>query len=249
VQVHTDYERLAERFDEDRARWSVPPDDIVAALVESRTRVRVLDLGCGTGRWLAAQRHAHADRAVTWLGADPSSAMLDEARVKGLGCLVRARAEDLPFRSASVDCISTSYAFHHFVDKDGALDEIARVLDGVGVLVINNIEPSTAQGWWVYEHFPETIAIDAARFWPSARIAGALDARRFDVDIDIDSGVVDIPAADAVVEAERRVVSQLALLDDTAYERGLRRLREIATAPDATVTTTRSRVRVVARRR
>jgi ubiquinone/menaquinone biosynthesis C-methylase UbiE len=245
--VRTDYEQLAARYDEDRARFSVPRDDVVDELLVSRRVVRVLDVGCGTGRWLAAQRHMFGDARVTLLGADPSSAMLIEARAKGVATIMRARAEDLPLRDAAIDYIASSYVFHHVRNKDLALDEVARVLTLGGMFRVNNIEPTATKGWWLYEFFPEAIAIDAARFWPAARIAEALEARAFTVDIKHDSSTDEIPGGEALADAERRVVSQLALLDDDAYTRGLARLRQAAALPDATVTTTSSQLRLTAR--
>jgi SAM-dependent methyltransferase len=246
--VRTDYEQLAARYDDDRARWAFERDDVVDELLRSRRAVRILDLGCGTGRWLEAQRDLFADRRVTLFGADPSTAMLEEARAKGIANLSRARAEDLPFADAAVDYIACSYVFHHVVDKERALDEVGRVLTPAGVFRINNIEPTAAAGWWVYDYFPEAVDIDAARFWPPARLAEALDRRDFAVDIQLDSGPQEIPAREALADTERRVVSQLALLDDDAYTRGLAQLRQVAARPDATVTTTRSRLCLTARR-
>jgi ubiquinone/menaquinone biosynthesis C-methylase UbiE len=249
--VRTDYEQLAARYDDDRARWSFPRDDVIDELLTSlasRSTVRVLDLGCGTGRWLAAQRESFVDATVEWLGVDPSSAMLAEASAKGIANLLRSRAEDLPLPDATIDYIASSYAFHHFSDKERALDEVHRVLTKYGVLRVNNIEPAAAEGWWLYEFFPEAMAIDAARFWPASRVGEALQARQFSVDINLDAGPREIPAAEALTDAERRVVSQLALLDDAAYARGLARLREAAAPPEAILTTTRSRLRLTARR-
>ena len=245
--MQTDYEQLAARYDEDRARWSFPRDEVVDELLASHPVVRVLDLGCGTGRWLAAQRDFFGDSRLALLGADPSPAMLAEARTKAIANLIRARAEDLPLNDATIDYIASSYAFHHFSDKDRALDEIARVLTLGGVFRVNNIEPTAAEGWWLYEFFPEAVALDAARFWPPTRIAGALEARDFTVDIELDTGTEEIPAQEALAAAERRVVSQLALLDDGAYSRGLARLRHAAALPSATVMTTRSRLCLTAR--
>lgn len=244
--MRTDYERLAGRYDEDRAAWSFPPDAELAGLLATRPAARVLDLGCGTGRWLAAQRDALADPRVTALGVDPSSAMLAEARAKGVdAALVRAAAEALPIATGAVDYLVCSYAFHHFADKDRALDEVSRVLAPGGVFRIDNIEPAAAHGWWVYEFFPETVAVDAARFWPAGRVGEALEARGFTVDIDIDAGPTTVRTADALADAERRVLSQLAVLPDDAYERGLARLRAVT---DATVPSTRSRLCLIARR-
>ncbi len=249
--MRTDYERLASRYDDDRAKWSFPRDDVIVELLTtlpSRSALHVLDVGTGTGRWLAAQQASFPDAAIQWLGLDPSAAMLAAAHAKGISNLVRAHAEHLPLPDAAVDYIATSYAFHHITDKDAALDEVRRVLRQDGGYRINNIEPAAADGWWLYDFFPEAIAIDAARFWPAARIGEALEARQFRVEIVLDSGGEEIPAVDALADAERRVVSQLAMLDDAAYARGLARLRDAATPTGATVTTTRSRVCVTARR-
>jgi SAM-dependent methyltransferase len=185
---------------------------------------------------------------VELLGADPSSAMLAEALTKRIANIVRARAEDLPLDDTAVDYVVSSYAFHHFGDKDRALDEIGRVLTASGVFRIDNFEPTAADGYWVYEFFPETIAIDAVRFWPPARTADALETRGFTVEVNLDTDPGQIPAGDALADAERRVLSHLALLNDDAYARGLARLRHTAALPDATVPTTRSRIRVTARR-
>lgn len=246
--MRTDYEQLAARYDEDRARFSIPRDVVIDELLASRRGVRVLDVGCGTGRWLAAQRDAFDAARVTLLGADPSAGMLAEARAKGIAHLARARFEDFPFKDATVDYVVTSYVFHHVVDKDRGLDEVRRVLTAGGVFALENIEPAAADGgWWLYEFFPEAIAIDAARFWPAARIADALTARGFAVDVVLETGPGEVPATDALADAERRVVSQLALLDDAAYEQGLARLRKAAAVPDATLPATRAGLRLTAR--
>ena len=238
----TDYERLASRYDEDRSRWSFPVDDVLASA--SSTGWRVLDLGCGTGRWIESQRKGFVD--IAFVGVDPSASMLGEAAAKGIAPLVRGRAEALPFGDASLDYVVSSYAFHHFTDKERALDEVARVLVDRGAFRINNIEPTAADGWWIYEFFPETAAADAVRFWPPARVRAALETRGFTVEVELESGVGTVAATEALADAERRVVSQLAILDDDAYDRGLARLRAVAGRPGATVTTTPSRLRLTA---
>ena len=249
--MHTDYEALADRYDEDRAKWSFPRDDVIDELLARSawtSPVRALDLGCGTGRWLAAQQESFGNAPIQWLGVDPSSAMLVQAKAKRIRSLVRARAEHIPLPEASIDYIAASYAFHHFSDKERALDEIGRVLTRHGVFRVNNIEPASAEEWWVYSFFPEAIAIDAARFWPASRLGEELLSRQFSVEIDLDTGPREILATEALADAERRVVSQLALLDDAAYAGGLARLRDFAARPGATVTTTRSRLCLTATR-
>jgi SAM-dependent methyltransferase len=246
--VPTDYEPLAARYDEDRAKFSYSQDDVIAELLATRRSVCVVDVGCGTGRWLEAQRDLFSDPQLTLFGVDPSAAMLAEAGRKAIANLVIAPAEYLPFASATVDYIVSAYCFHHFTDKERALDEVRRVLTAGGVFRVNNIEPFSAQGGWLYELFPETVAIDAARFWSPSRLGEGLEQRGFAVDIEIDSESQEIPAAEALADAERRVISQLAVLDDAAYARGLARLRQVAASSDATFAGTLSRLHLTARR-
>lgn len=245
--MRTDYELLAERYDEDRARFRVDRDALIAELLTVLPLVQVLDVGCGTGTWLAAQRSEFATKPVVWTGADPSTAMLARASSKGVTNTALARAEELPFASGTFDYVVANFCFHHFDPKDSALDEIHRVLTDTGVFCINNIEPAAAEGHWLYEFFPETLEIDTVRFWPSARIGEALHARGFNVEIVVQSDPAPIAASEALADAERRIISQLAVLDNSAYLAGLARLREVASDGDVTLRTTRSQLRLVAR--
>jgi hypothetical protein len=102
-------------------------------------------------------------------------------------------------------------------------------------------------GSWLSEFFPETVAIDATRFWPADQIAAELAARGFTVDVQVDSRPVAVASAEAVTDAERRVISQLAALDDAAYQRGLADLRRAAEKCD-TFTGTAATLRVTALR-
>ena len=66
------------------------------------------------------------------------------------------------------------------------------------------------------------------RFWPPERIAEVLGSLGCDVDVDVTVRDIEIPVATAREDAERRVISQLAVLDDVRYEAGLARLRALA---------------------
>lgn len=240
-----DYDQIAGTYDEDRAPFPVPPDVMLQRLV-AEGRVRVVDLGCGTGRWLAAQAAAFAGTPVELIGVDPSLGMLSEAVAKGLPRLVRARAEEVPLDDESVDYVFTGFAFHHFADKDRALDEVGRLLRSGGVFHMVNIEPTMVDGWWLHRFFPGTRAIDAARFWDPERIAAALERRGFGVETHIETTSETIEPAMALAEAERRVVSQLASLDDDAYRVGLAELRAHVDSGAAPLESVTSVLRVTA---
>ena len=220
----TDYETIAASYDEDRKHWEIPPDDIVA----SGAVHDVLDVGCGTGLWLSAQRGHFPDAKVRWGGLDASAAMLGKAKAKAGNVLfVHAIAEAIPFASSAIDYVYSSFAYHHFADKEAAFDEVGRVLRSGGTFRIRHIDPENMEGWWVYRFFPKTRELDELRFWTTAALRDALHRRGFDVDYGVEPEIRHSPAHEIVEEAERRVVSQLAILDDDAYRVGLDELRSV----------------------
>jgi ubiquinone/menaquinone biosynthesis C-methylase UbiE len=97
---------------------------------------RILDLGCGTGRFsegLAARFDAEV------IGLDPSVKMLQLAREKQRDGRVRyqpGRAEAIPLPSQSVDLVFMSMSLHHFADQIVAAQECRRVLRNQGSVVI-----------------------------------------------------------------------------------------------------------------
>jgi len=90
---------------------------------------RALDLGCGTGFVTMSLEQ----RGWSVVGADFSAPMLEQARIAGEGRLrlVRARAESLPIRSASVSLATCGTAFHWLAPAP-TLAELTRILEPGG---------------------------------------------------------------------------------------------------------------------
>ncbi len=219
--LRTDYERIADSYDEDREQWSNPRDDHLEGLGRGAA---ILDLGCGTGTYLATQASHFAD--VRLYGADPSEGMLAHAVAKVPAArFVRASADALPFADGVFAYVTSDYTFHHFVDKNRALAECVRVLrDGAHFRIVN-VEPYSAPTWWPYVCFEGTWENDQERFWRPERIAASLEALGCSVDMAIDVIDRSLTVAHVLEDASRRVTSQLAVLDDARYDGGMARLR------------------------
>jgi len=109
---------------------------LTADHLEGRSITRILDLGCGTGRFsegLAARFNADV------IGLDPSVKMLELACEKQRHARVHyqlGRAEAIPLPSESVDLVFMSMSLHHFADPAVAARECRRVLRDRGSVVV-----------------------------------------------------------------------------------------------------------------
>jgi len=96
---------------------------------------RVLDVGCGTGRWTRFV----ADRALTVDAVDPSDAvniaskfLADHGNVR----LSRATVDKLPFADYSFDFIFSLGVLHHVPDTQLAMDQCVRKLKPGGYFLV-----------------------------------------------------------------------------------------------------------------
>jgi SAM-dependent methyltransferase len=219
--TRTDYERLAQTYDRRYADETYAP--VERYLVARAGGRRVLEVGCGTGHWLEVLA-AHGARAF---GVDPSGAMLAFARRRGP--VARGRAEALPFAPASFDAVIAVNAHHHFADPRAFAGEARRVLAPGGTLTTIALDPHTCRDrWWIYDCFPGTLEHDRARYPATAVLRVWLSEAGF---ADVASEVIlhdpeTIPVRDAVARG-RSWTSQLAVLDDDAWARGVERMQAL----------------------
>lgn len=99
------------------------PAEAVAWLTEG-VDGPVLDLGAGTGKLTAVL--AASGHAVTAVDPSPEMLRVLAERVPGVEALL-GTAESLPLPDASVDLVTVAQAWH-WVDRDVAIPEVARVL-------------------------------------------------------------------------------------------------------------------------
>jgi ubiquinone/menaquinone biosynthesis C-methylase UbiE len=229
-----DYDAIAALYDSQPYRVRAVDREFLqfAEQRASTVRLSALDVGCGTGNQLVANRSAAPQANL--VGLDRSLGMLRQARRKTPDIIwVRGDAAAMPFPDRSFDFISSQFAFHHIEGKASMLHETFRVLRPAGRFVLRNMCPQQSVDWLYYEYFPEAQIVDLQDFWPPEAITAVMEG----------AGFIAVTAEyehlhfeqdlSAWLETVRRrdTCSQLQAIPDAAYEAGLGRLaRELADA-------------------
>jgi SAM-dependent methyltransferase len=192
---------------------------------------RILDLGCGTGRFSDALS-VHFDAEV--VGVDPSVKMLERAQ----GKLHRGRvqyqvgsAESIPVPPKSVDAVFVSMAFHHFGDRALAARECQRVLRDRGVVCIRTGTRERIDSYPYVSFFPSTPPKLVELLPDHARLRAPFEAAGFSlVAIDVITQTIAESWDRYADKLAAGGDSVLATLSEEAFASGLTAMRRHARA-------------------
>lgn len=228
-QKRVNYNQVAQNYD---MRYRNSPHSGTAqalqTLVSAISPKIMLDVGCGTGRWLSELQSA----IPQVFGLDFSMGMLHHAQQNIGNRLTNSNALHLPFADATFDYMQCLHAIHHFGNFERFLDEAFRVLKPDGTLAITHlIRPTVPNNWYVYEYFDSTLETDMKRYPSFGQLLDSLIQRgasqaswqivqRFDLDW-VGSDVFNDPFI------QKDSTSQLTLLSDEVYEAGLENVRRV----------------------
>jgi SAM-dependent methyltransferase len=181
---------------------------------------RVLDIGCGTGRFLAQL----AEGAKAW-GVDASPEMLEVARERAHGAagLKLGSAEELPFKDGWFER-ATMWLVAHLVDRPRAFVEARRVLAPTGRLAVATFDPAYFDKFWLNALFPSMEAADRARFPAAAQLGAELRTAGFaDVRPTRLSQRGSLTRDTALERIRGKHISTFDLIEEEEYEAGLAR--------------------------
>jgi ubiquinone/menaquinone biosynthesis C-methylase UbiE len=216
------FDEVAARYTELRSGdYSDRITDFVARFADLE-RLRVLDVGCGTGR--VAGRLASVF-GVDAVGVDRSAAMIAEAR-RDHGAVARFEigdVEQLPFDAAEFDAVLARMMVH-LVARPVAFVEISRILRPGGRVVVSTADPERMGDLWLAAYFPSFVAIDAARFPTVDGLQAELAAAGF-TDLTVHRFVTRrrYTREQALAKIRGRAFSTFALIDDAEFAAGLAR--------------------------
>jgi cytosine/adenosine deaminase-related metal-dependent hydrolase/ubiquinone/menaquinone biosynthesis C-methylase UbiE len=123
-------------------------EEFLSQLLPELRGLDVVDMGCGTGRWL---RRLAFQRPGSLIGIDSSREMLARAAAK-VGrdaVLLRADCGSATLSAGCADLCLASFVMSHVRDLDKFAGQLARILRPGGTAFITDIHPETAAtlGW------------------------------------------------------------------------------------------------------
>ena len=235
--MKADYSKIASTYDQAHPASEMAVDRVLTFLqanVAKKKDIKLLDLGCGTGRFaipIAQKLNYHV------VGADNSIDMLNKAKIKNGSEKISWELQDatgLTYEDNYFDIIFISHLLHHFDKPDLVIQECYRVLKSGGLLLnrygaIEDILEDPE-----HKFFPEIAEIDRLRTPTKNQIEDWFKQIGFKT---VNSECLEQQtfshSQERLAAIERRYISALWLISDSAFHKGLKDFEEyIAANPD-----------------
>ena len=222
-----DYDQIAATYNKRYERNQYAQvEQALLEFVTDQERLKILEVGCGTGHWLEVL-HRRGHHVV---GLDLSAQMLSRAHALLPNvALVCGRAEYLPLPAGKFDRIFCINALHHFADKSAFLKEVRRLLRPGGKILSVGLDPHAKRDqWYVYDYFPKSIEIDQQRYPAASSLREWMMEAGFESCItrEVEHWIIRLPAREILKQGrlDKTATSQLAVLTDEQYRRGIQRI-------------------------
>jgi ubiquinone/menaquinone biosynthesis C-methylase UbiE len=228
--IHLRYDQGRKLPEETIALWL----DSLFKFVPADNIQTLVDLGCGTGRFLNALSRRFS---VIVHGVDPSIKMLTKARgtvASPMLTFTQSSAENLCLGDETVDLVFLSQTYHHFQNKIRALSEIRRVVKTGGFLCIRNSTIENLDTCFYLKFFPRAYEDDHDLLSSRDDMTKILHDSHFDI---IKNAIIRQKFAENMKDYYQKIacrsVSDLEQLPDSEFEEGLKALRSYCMKNDA----------------
>lgn len=155
AEARREFERWSSDYDRDWLQLFLfkPAHQLLLRALTPADR-RILDVGCGTGKFATRVLHQNPEAHV-W-GLDYSAGMLGQAYERATASAgrfhrVQGDSERLPFADDSFDVITCSHSFHHYPNQPRVVAEMYRVLRPGGRLLIIDGDRDRLWGWFIFD--------------------------------------------------------------------------------------------------
>ena len=117
----------------------------------------LIDVGCGSGAFLCRVEEAFPDIRLN--GLDISGEMVEETRqrLSDTATVTVGDSEHMPLESAQYQAVTCNMSIHHYPRPQDALNEMYRILEPGGTLLLNDMDcasPVRAIANWLFPRLP-----------------------------------------------------------------------------------------------
>jgi len=141
IDIIDGYNRWAVTYDERANPLVALEENVTLELIVPVQGMRVLDLGCGTGRYCLLL----ANQGASVVGVDPAVQMIEQAKRKTINLpsikLLCGTLDQMNFPDGAFDLVVSALTLSHITDLEPTFREVVRVLKSDGRMVISDIHP------------------------------------------------------------------------------------------------------------
>ena len=220
--------------------------DTLKAVTKKVNADRVLEVGCGTGKWLADLRPFVKEL----YGVDPSMGMLGKARERDETFnLLCTRDTEMQFNDSFFDLIFCVNAIHHFNEPSSFVKKAFQMLRPGGTFCIIGWDPTTPEDYWyIYDYFYGIRETDLERFPTWSDVKSWMENANFsDITLNKIKVISDKHEGKDVLDSpfiKKDSCSQFALLTDEEYANGMESIRKAILKAEANNTVLEFKTRI-----
>ena len=229
------YDLIAHLYDEPGRDYE-PDPNLIRFLNEktllSLSSVRILDMGCGTGKQLTANHGKFPE--LRTIGLDLFHGMLQQAHQRyDTMNWIQGDSVNPPFLEGSFDYITNQFSYHHVLNKRRLIAETYRILKPGGQFVITNLDPWSMGDWIVYRYFPASRQRDLADFLTVDQLTSIMQKTGFcNIHVRCKHSRSEENLYDFLKYAsQRHRTSQLMAIPDDDFLDGITKLKECVGKP------------------
>ena len=221
------YDLIAHLYDEPGRNYDTDPNLLNFLQQKYISQLRILDMGCGTGKQLSADHSMFP--GLQMVGIDLFHGMLLQAQKRENKIIwIRGDKTNLPFRNTRFDYVTNQFSYHHVQDKFRLIVETYRILKPGGRFVITNLDPWSMTAWIVYQYFPASRQRDLSDFLPVDELVNQMEKIGFcNIQVKRNHNRSEENLSKFLCYAsQRHRTSQLVAIRDHEYEAGIAKLKD-----------------------